>query len=118
MKTESIAIVLVIIAIALLIWSFFKQDTGEKLQEEFEELSLQLLQDIHQLKERVSALEKELAISSSNLTRTDQVQEGVKENVIHLYKNGVSIQEAASQENVSEEMVKQIIDDYIVKSSD
>ena len=64
MKTGSIAIVLIIIAIALLVWSFFKQDTGEKIQEEFEELSLQLLQDNHQLKERVSALEKELALSS------------------------------------------------------
>lgn len=117
MKTGSIAIVLIIIAIALLIWSFFKQDTGEKLQEEFEELSLQLLQDIHQLKERVAALEKELAISSSNLTETNQVQADIKKKVIHLYKKGVSIQETASQENVPEETVKQIIDDYIVESS-
>ena len=42
-----IVIVLLVIAIALIGWSFYKKDNGEAIKEEFEELSLQLLQDIY-----------------------------------------------------------------------
>jgi len=48
-----IVIALLIIAIGLMVWSFYKQDNGEKVQEEFEELSLQWLQEINHLKKFV-----------------------------------------------------------------
>lgn len=51
-----IVIALLIIAIGLMVWSFYKQDNGEKVQEEFEELSLQWLQEINHLKKEYSCL--------------------------------------------------------------
>lgn len=53
-----IVIILLVIAVALIGWSFYKKDNGEAIKEEFEELSLQLLQDIYGLKNRILFLKK------------------------------------------------------------
>ncbi|SFH72990.1 hypothetical protein [Pisciglobus halotolerans] len=117
MNSWIIAIILLIIAIALIVWSFFKKDSGEKIQEEFEELSLQLLQDIYHLKERVSILESELNIPSQDLPATDTIHEVIKKHVIHLYTQDVSTEDIANQTRLMEETVKQIIDEYVIASS-
>lgn len=110
-----IVIILFIAAIALIAWSFYKQDTGEKIQEEFEELSLQWLQEVNHLKERVVVLETELDVLSDELPKTDKVHEVVKNNIITLYTQGVSTEDISRQTRISEMTVKAIIDDYVLE---
>lgn len=57
---EIIIISLLVLAILLLILSFFKADRVTDLERNIEEMSLQHVQDIFQLKRQVRILEEEL----------------------------------------------------------
>ena len=108
-----IVIILLVIDIALIGWSFYKKDNGEKIKEEFEELSLQLLQDIYQLKKRVAVLEEELNIHSEETATSAKIHDVLKKHVITLYTQGVAIEDIANQTRLSEATIKVVIDDYI-----
>lgn len=110
-----IVIILLVAAIALIVWSFYKQDNGEKVQEEFEELSLQWLQEMNHLKKRIAVLEDELTISSEELPKTEKVHEVVKNNIITLYTQGVATEDISQQTRISEPIVKAVIDDYVLE---
>ncbi|ALV21309.1 MAG: hypothetical protein RR548_02055 [Carnobacterium sp.] len=108
-----IVIVLLAIAIGLIGWSFYKKDNGEKIKEEFEELSLQLLQDIFQLKKRVSVLEKELNIHTEEIATSAKIHDVLKKHVITLYTQGVAIEDIANQTRLSEATIKVVVDEYL-----
>lgn len=111
-----IVIALLVIAVALMIWSFYKQDNGEKVQEEFEELSLQWLQEINHLKKRVLSLESELNIQSEELPLSDKVHDVLRKHVVTLYTQGIAIEEISSQTRLSEKTIKAVIDDYVLEA--
>lgn len=108
-----IVIILLVIAIALMGWSFYKKDNGEKIKEEFEELSLQLLQDIYSLKKRVSILEEELNIQTKETPTSAKIHDVLKKHVISLYTQGVAVEDIVMQTRLSEATVKVVIDEYV-----
>lgn len=110
-----IVLILLVAAIALIVWSFYKQDNGEKVQEEFEELSLLWLQEINHLKKRIAVLEAELNVSSDELPKIDKVHEVVKNNIITMYTQGVATEDISQQTRISEPTVKAVIDDYVLE---
>ncbi len=110
-----IVIILLVIAIALIGWSFYKKDNGETIKEEFEELSLQLLQDIYGLKKRISILEEELNIHTEEKATSAKIHDVLKKHVITLYTQGVSSEDIANQTRLSKATIKVVIDEYIDK---
>lgn len=111
-----IVIVLLVIAIALIVWSFYKQDNGEKIQEEFEELSLQWLQEINHLKKRVVLLESELNIQSEELPLSDKAHDVLRKHIITLYTQGAAPEDISSQTRLSEKTVLSVIDEYVLEA--
>jgi len=100
---ELIIIALLVIAIVLYILSFFKADRVTDLERNIEELSMQHIQDIYQLKRQVRILEEELLTPEQasfakihpNPTGEPEtkVNEILKNQVISLYQQGLSIEE-------------------------
>ncbi|WP_035052550.1 hypothetical protein [Carnobacterium pleistocenium] len=110
-----IVIVLLVIAIALIGWSFYRKDNGEKIKEEFEELSLQLMQDIYSLKKRISTIEEQLNIETKETPTSAKIHNVLKKHVISLYTQGVALEDIVMQTRLSEATIKVVIDEYVKK---
>jgi len=110
-------IVILLAAIAAVLWiaSYFVKDPENKIQEEFEELSLDLLQDMHAMKKRIEMMEQEMDIEPAVYSRTGRVMDITKRHVLTLYTKGTSIDEIVDQIKVPEAAVQDIIDDYIAE---
>lgn len=108
-----IVIILLIISVALIVWSFYKKDNGEKVKEEFEELSLQLMQDIYHLKNRVAILENELNITTEETLTSMKIHDVLKNHVVTLYTQGVSLENIASQTQLPVATVQVVVDEYV-----
>lgn len=113
MDVWMIVIILLIISVALIVWSFYKKDNGEKVKEEFEELSLQLMQDIYHLKNRVAILENELNITTEETLTSMKIHDVLKNHVVTLYTQGVSLENIASQTQLPVATVQVVVDEYI-----
>src|SRR5690625_2473777 len=112
-------VVLLLFAIAVALWvaSYFVKEPEDQLQEEFEEVSLNLLQDIHVLKKRLETMEQEMDIEvQEDPTRNGRVMEITKRHVLTLYTKGTAVGEIVEQINLPEAAVQDIIDDYITES--
>ncbi|WP_199880625.1 hypothetical protein [Bacillus massiliglaciei] len=119
---ETVIVILFSIGIILLIISFFKKDRVAKLEEEFEQATLNQLQDIYQLKKKIKVLEEELLIQqpSSYLPQSGQtgtgrtaagtVNEILKSQVISLYRQGVTLEQIERQSALSRQQIQAVID--------
>ncbi|MGN1387111.1 MAG: hypothetical protein ACI4XS_10940 [Bacillus sp. (in: firmicutes)] len=106
-----VLICLLVLAILLFVLSFFKVDRVAELERSVEEMSLQHIQDIYQLKRQVRILEEELLTPehvpfSSNLHLINEesatkVNEILKNQVKSLYQQGFSIKEIAARSTLS-----------------
>jgi hypothetical protein len=113
-------------AIVLLIISFFKKDRVSKLEEDLEQLSLTYMQDLYQLKRKIKVLEEELLIdgdlsTSDNLSRIKPIpakrpiNEILKNQVLSLYSQGLSLDQIAKQSTLSKDEIIGIIENSRVK---
>lgn len=110
----TLTIVLLVISILLIGLSYMKKDNGQKVQEEFEELSLQLMQDIFQLKKRVSVLENELNITPEDTSSSMiKIHDVLKTHVITLYTQGVDIENISAQTQLPLETVEYVVNEYV-----
>ncbi|MBM7646370.1 hypothetical protein JOD45_002598 [Scopulibacillus daqui] len=55
-------LVLVVIGLVILIVSFFKEDSFKQLEDQIENTSVGMIQELNQVKKKVRILEKELLI--------------------------------------------------------
>ncbi|WP_313430956.1 hypothetical protein [Siminovitchia terrae] len=115
----NIAIIILLSASLLLfIISFFQKDKTRELEAEFEELSMSLLQDYHNLKKRIGILEEELLLEKqvvhplhNKLTEERPVvHEVLKNQVLALHQQGIDLQQISKQSSLSPQMVKKIIE--------
>lgn len=108
-----IVVLLLAAAVGLLIASFFKKDSGNQLQEEVEELSLDMLHDIHIMKQRVSYLEREMGFKSPQEVTEERVLGITKNQVVKLYTRGLTVDQIAAELKLNSETAQAIIDAYI-----
>lgn len=116
MELWTIVIVLLAIAIVLLFISFFAKDNGNKLADEVRDYTLQQTEDIHQLKQRVVALEEELGkevIIAEDEQTVKKIHNLTKQHIISMYVNGKTFDEIAEQLNVPITTVQLVVDNYI-----
>lgn len=124
---EIFIIVLFAIGILLLVLSFFKDDRVSALERNIEELSIQHVQDVYQLKQKIRVLEEELLIqdssdyitankgSSTSDERPVKVNEILKSQVLSLYQQGLSIDEISQRSTLSHEEIMIVLQNNQLK---
>lgn len=130
---------LMIVGIALIIFSFFLKDSSRKLEQDIEELSISIFQETNALKRRVKMMEEELMlepefqIKSPNASKKAQtiktipqefnrqeksasvqstqkpIHEIIISQVLELNKQGLSIADISLRSNLSEEQVRHVL---------
>jgi ATP/maltotriose-dependent transcriptional regulator MalT len=101
------------ISAALLIYSFVKKDEEENTTEELEEVSLDILEHISQLKHRVVSLETKLDVEPNEAPLSDRVTDITQKHILTLFTRGASAEEISDTLRISEVSVQHIIDTYI-----
>ncbi|HAQ06616.1 MAG TPA: hypothetical protein DCR24_03475 [Bacillus bacterium] len=117
-----IIISLVALAAILFSLSFFLKDPYRELREEIDQLTIQQIQDLYQIKKKLKVLEEELLVSDSVLdkqssfnTEKKQIHEIIKNQVWSLAQQGMDINQIARQSSLSTEDVQEIINDFVDK---
>ncbi|MDM5229163.1 hypothetical protein QUF73_23935 [Cytobacillus sp. NJ13] len=117
---ESIMLALLILSIGLFILSAFLKDPYKELREEMDQMSMQQIQEMYQIKKKLKVLEEELLVaeepfiqhvpadsSAHSLVKRD-VHEIIKNQVMLLTRQGLSIEQIARQSSLSPDEVKTI----------
>lgn len=108
--------VLLGLSLILFLLSFFQKDPYRDLKEEVDQLTLQYVQEIYQMKKRLRVLEEELLVNEDHFTTvsksTRDIHEIIKSQVLSLAQQGKSIEQIASQSSLSKEDVYDILRGY------
>ena len=106
-------------AIILFIISFFLKDRSKTNEQEIEDVSMNLYQELYQLKKRLKIVEEEMMVDTQFVSTksTNQkaaskkpVNEIILNQVLSLHKKGVSLDQIVTLSSLSKEDVKKIID--------
>ncbi|MEW9500424.1 hypothetical protein [Jeotgalibacillus marinus] len=108
------------LAIFLFILSFFFKDRSKVNQQEIEDVSMDLYQELYQLKKRVKIVEEEIMVDTPLLTShkigtnvkpksKKPVNEIILNQVLSLHKQGFSIDQIVTRSSLSKEDVNNII---------
>ncbi|GER66905.1 hypothetical protein BpJC7_08610 [Weizmannia acidilactici] len=110
-------ITLLALSAVLFVISFFHKDPARYLEKELEDLSLQFFQETYKIKKRLQVLEEELMAGDPFLPEKPsariQVNEIVKNQVLALFKQGLSFEQIAKQSALPVQEVRLIISDYM-----
>ncbi|WP_335869369.1 hypothetical protein [Bacillus sp. 2205SS5-2] len=100
-------------SILLFFLSFFLKDHLKQMERDVEELSINMLQEQYKMKRRLKIMEEELMVEPredmSEFSRTDDVHEVVKNQVLALHDKGLTIEQIAQQSALSFENVQKVI---------
>ncbi|MCM3122412.1 hypothetical protein QNH36_16755 [Mesobacillus sp. AQ2] len=117
-----IIISLVVLAALLFALSFFLKDPYKELREEIDQLTIQQIQDLYQIKKKLKVLEEELLVGDANLDRQSsfntgkkQIHEIIKNQVWSLAQQGMDLNQIAKQSSLSTQEVQEIINEFVDK---
>ena len=125
---EILIITLLCVAVFLLLLSFFKKDSLTNLERTVDELSLQHVQDLYQLKNRVRILEEELlSVNTFDVLKKEKAQESsnsnekinkiLKNQVLALDQQGMSIEEISKRSTLTHQDIRSILKESKTKGS-
>ena len=110
-------------SIILLLISIFKKD-HVKLEEEMEQMTINHMQEMYQIKKKIKILEEELLIQEGPPSYTvhkssthkpnntsSKINEILKSQVLSLYKQGLSLELIAKQSTLSMDLVITVIEE-------
>jgi hypothetical protein len=123
---ETVFIILLIAALLLFFLSFFLKDPYKQLREEVDQLSMQQLQEIYQIKKKLKILEEELLISEVELSpplsmdlsyssEKKAIHDIIKNQVWSLAQQGTPIKQIAEQSSLTIGEVQTIITEFSLK---
>ncbi|MGG4504501.1 hypothetical protein B5V89_03390 [Heyndrickxia sporothermodurans] len=116
---STLIILLLILSILLFIISFFQKDHSTNLKKEVEDLSMNLYQETYQINKRIKVLEEELLVDDQlmkkELSKSAKpvVNEILKNQVIALFKQGLTVEQIAKQSALAQSEVKNVIADFL-----
>ena len=117
-----IIISLVALAAILFLLSFFLKDPYKELREELDQLTIQQIQDLYQIKKKLKVLEEELLVNDSMLdkqssfnTGKKQIHDIIKNQVWSLAQQGMDLNQIAKQSSLSTHEVQEIINEFVDK---
>jgi hypothetical protein len=96
-------------SLLLLVISIFQKDTYRELKEEVDQLTLQQVQEVYQIKRKIKILEEELLITEDDLTTTGipvtkkqkEIHDIIKNQVWALAQQGKPLEQIAAQSSLS-----------------
>lgn len=102
-------------ALLFVISLFYKGRDVNKVEKEIEQLSLDYIQEMYQIKKRLRVLEEEIMhedtlTESSFLSTSLPIHEVIQNQVVHLSKQGLSIDQIAKQSALPINEVIQILE--------
>jgi len=117
----TIFITLFILSLLLFLLSFFLKDPYKQLEEEIDQLSMQQLQEMYQIKKKLKVLEEELLVSDVDLSpplsqfassNKREIHEIIKNQVWSLAKQGTSMDQIAKQSSLPIKEVQAILTEF------
>ncbi|MCM3665577.1 hypothetical protein M3204_14265 [Mesobacillus subterraneus] len=117
-------IIISLVALAALLFglSFFLKDPYKELREEIDQLTIQQIQDLYQIKKKLKVLEEELLVNDSILEKQSsftsgkkQIHDIIKNQVWSLAQQGMDINQIAKQSSLSNQEVQEIISEFVDK---
>lgn len=117
----TIFITLFILSLLLFLLSFFLKDPYKQLEEEIDQLSMQQLQEMYQIKKKLKILEEELLVSDVDLSpplsqfsssNKKEIHEIIKNQVWSLAKQGIPIEQIAKQSSLPIKEVQAILTEF------
>ncbi|WP_179295529.1 hypothetical protein [Bacillus sp. FJAT-45350] len=113
---ELMIIGLFLLSILLLVLSFFKKDKTSDLENQMENFSITLMQEIYQLKKKVKILEEEILAGNEEAyfdqAEKPQTTSTLMEEVVEYYEAGHSPEEIASIMSLTENDVYSLLSKY------
>ncbi|MFV8826650.1 hypothetical protein [Alkalihalobacterium sp. APHAB7] len=113
---EVVIIVLFVLAIFLLIASFFIKDRTKDLENQLESFSMTFMQEIYQLKKKVTILEEEILSGSDEAYFTQTLKKNTTNDLLNevaaYYEAGYAIEKIAELTTLSESEVLGLIATY------
>jgi predicted Rossmann fold nucleotide-binding protein DprA/Smf involved in DNA uptake len=110
---------LLVVSTLLLILSFFVKDPIKELKNEVDQLSLNQIQELYQMKRKIKILEEELLVSDSDFASTTsqkrEVHAILKNQVWSLSQQGLSMDQIAKQSSLPIEDVEMILNEYSMR---
>ncbi|MBS8264906.1 hypothetical protein DYI25_10685 [Mesobacillus boroniphilus] len=113
---------LFVLAALLFAISFFMKDPYKELREEIDQLTIQQIQDLYQIKKKLKVLEEELLVNDTNLekhssfnTGKKQIHDIIKNQVWSLAQQGMDINQIAKQSSLTNQEVQEIINEFVDK---
>lgn len=115
----TIMLVLLGFSLLLLLISFFQKDPYKELKEEIDQLTLQQVQELYQLKKKVKILEEELLVPNEDFPgpivpvqrNKREIHDIIKNQVWALAQQGKPVEQIASLSSLTTEEVYQILED-------
>lgn len=107
----AIVITLIAVSVVLFIISFFMTDKFDRLESQYEQLSISTMQDTYQIKKQLKILEEELLTDrkvKEDVTSTEK-QPPLIQQVYDLHQRGYSISEIAEKTRLDTYDVQAII---------
>ncbi|MBG9590351.1 hypothetical protein [Cytobacillus firmus] len=117
---ESILLSLLILSLGLFILSVFLRDPYKELRDEMDQMSMQQIQEMYQIKKKLKVLEEELLVADEPFTQhvpaepsthsaeKREVHEIIKNQVMLLTRQGLSVEQIARQSSLSPDEVRTI----------
>lgn len=108
-----------VIAILLLISSFFMTDKFKDLEDQLEQISITTMQDTYQLKKKINILEEELLTENSYRSSTEGIPKSLQDKplliqkVYHLHQQGYSTDDISKQTDLTSHDVQTILNNNI-----
>ena len=118
---EIIFITLFILSLLLFLLSFFLKDPYKQLEEEIDQLSMQQLQEMYQIKKKLKILEEELLVNDVDLSpplsqfsspNKKEIHEIIKNQVWSLAKQGTPLEQIAKQSSLPIKEVQAILTEF------
>ncbi|OLO26945.1 hypothetical protein BTR23_21470 [Alkalihalophilus pseudofirmus] len=113
---EIVIIVLFVLAIVLIVASLFMKDRTKDLENQLDGFTMTFMQEIYQLKKKITILEEELLSGSEdtflNQTMKKNTTSGLINEVASYYEAGYSIEKIAELTTLSENEVLGLIASY------
>lgn len=109
------SVIIMIIGIVLIVFSFFFKDSSKKVEAELEDLSLTVYQETSALKRRLKVVEEELLIEPTKVPLTVKKQarpiihDIIKNQVLELHKQGYSLSEISARSSLTIDDIKYVI---------
>lgn len=119
---EYIIIALLALSVFLLFLSFFLKDPNKELKAEFDQFSMQQIQELYQIKRKLKVFEEEFLVEDSHFSphfsiessevQTNEIHAVIKNQIWSLAQQGLSTEQIAKRSSLSEEDVRIILKEF------